>query len=357
MDSNLTDTKTYYPALDALRAIAVSLVLVEHWLHALPLVQVANFGGLGLDLFFVLSGFLITGILLRSKTKSEGNKLSKKQTLKDFFARRVLRIFPLYYVVVIVATLGNKGLIDEALVYNLTYTTNYFVMMHGQWAGNFGHFWSLAVEEQFYLLWPLLILWIPFKWLLRVFALLILGAIVYRILLFQATENFVVSTVGTVACFDALALGATLAYLAHARKKALERILKLWFIPVLLLGFFIAMKTLPALSSEHLLNTVALRFLFSGIAFYVVGWCAFSNLGFMKPVMHWKPLLFMGQISYGMYLFHNFVPGFLLGLKLPDTQWIQFPVHLIALIVIAWVANRLIERPFLKFKTRFNSAQ
>src|SRR5208282_3024374 len=162
-------------SLDGLRATAIILVFFCHTKHLIPLVNPFTFylswyagqGWMGVDLFFVLSGFLITGILLDTQQASN--------YFAGFYARRVLRIFPLYYLVLTtVIILGNLihsprvtatlPLPEDRWLY-FCYMTNWLGLWKGHWGTNYvnylAHFWSLAVEEQFYLVWPLIV------WLVR----------------------------------------------------------------------------------------------------------------------------------------------------------------------------------------------
>ena len=136
------------PQLDSLRAFAVGAVMLVHFnypfLAFVPL-------GLGVPLFFVLSGFLITGILLRGQPTAE--------CIGGFYLRRGLRLFPLYFLVVAIIAVFSQELRD-AWPYYAFYGVNFWVAKNMQW-GVATHFWTLAVEEQFYLLWPLVVLFTP----------------------------------------------------------------------------------------------------------------------------------------------------------------------------------------------------
>ena len=126
--------------------------------HYLP------WGEWGVQLFFVLSGFLITGILLRCRGDEDaGGKISR---MRQFYVRRFLRIFPLFYAVLFAAALLNIRPVRETLLWHVSYLSNLQMALAGGWSGPVSHFWSLAVEEQFYLLWPCLILFLPRKYLL-----------------------------------------------------------------------------------------------------------------------------------------------------------------------------------------------
>src|SRR5262249_40880734 len=151
----------YMPQLDGLRAVAVLAVVAHHTLPG-PLVDALNPGAAGVRLFFVLSGFLITGILLgcRESMAQQG----AGQALASFYARRFLRIFPLYYFALAVVLLAGVQEARDGAAWHLAYLSNVYGVRQG-WLGSLAHFWSLAVEEQFYLVWPALVLSLPRPWL------------------------------------------------------------------------------------------------------------------------------------------------------------------------------------------------
>src|SRR5262249_9634937 len=122
-----------------------------------------GWAALGVRLFFVLSGFLITGILLRCRDLAAASSGGRSRQLRLFYARRALRILPLAYVVVLAATFVNLPGMQETLPWHLRYTSNISFALHRDSSALSGHFWSLAVEEQFYLVWPCLILFLPYS--------------------------------------------------------------------------------------------------------------------------------------------------------------------------------------------------
>lgn len=348
-----TNQQQYFLPLDTLRFVAVTLVLIEHWLHNYEFVGNLPFGDVGVDLFFVLSGFLITGILLAYRDRDNELERGHGHSIKTFYIRRVLRIFPIYWVVVIVTALANKGLIQEAFPWNFSYLTNFFIMQYGDWPGNFGHFWSLAVEEQFYLIWPFVIFLFPKKHLLKAFVSFVLIAVVYRYMYYDYSHSYVQTIVGTPACFDAFGLGGILAYLGRYKLDLLKRMLKFWWVPAILLGVYIFLKLSPITDQHYWLVPTFFRLIYALIGFWIIGKLAYANLGFLKKILEFKAFVFIGQISYGMYLLHNFVPGFLMGLPLPENALIRFPIYFVALVAISWIAKKLIENPFNKLKKRF----
>ncbi len=215
----------YMPQLDALCALAVFAVWIEHWgIKERRGFNLIPWGQLGVWLFFVLSGFLITGILLRAKegverSRSAGAGNGGGDTLwgatKNFYARRFLRILPIYYLALF-ATIFLLHIPDMRHLFwwHLTYTTNIRVAFSdslGKFPDQGGiHFWTLAVEEQFYLLWPALILLVPRRHLVKTIFITLAGGVAFRAVCVAVGQGGAAGTL-PFSCFDLFAYGAALA--------------------------------------------------------------------------------------------------------------------------------------------------
>ena len=213
----------HHAALDGLRGVAVLLVLAFHFLHIdgeggaveRAILSASRAGWAGVDLFFVLSGFLITGILLDAR--------GGPGYFRAFYARRVLRIFPLYYAylavlfLVVPLLLPSLDVKSETQGWLWTYLGNVLFAREGGFEASpyTGHFWSLAVEEQFYLAWPLLVWMLPRRRLALVCLGLVAGAFALRFGIHRTTFNATAAYVLTPARMDALALGALVAVAAR----------------------------------------------------------------------------------------------------------------------------------------------
>jgi peptidoglycan/LPS O-acetylase OafA/YrhL len=176
--------KGYMIQLDSLRALAVLSVSLLHFTPDVPNSFASSLKPIyllfhGVPLFFVLSGFLITAILLRCRDIIRSNNQSVGFTLRRFYIRRFLRIFPIYYLTLFVTALIFKQ-VRSAFFWHLTYTTNIMVFLRDAWDTTSTHFWTLSMEEQFYIIWPCIILLAPKKHLLKAILATVLLAVISR---------------------------------------------------------------------------------------------------------------------------------------------------------------------------------
>jgi peptidoglycan/LPS O-acetylase OafA/YrhL len=162
----------HFKQIDSLRAIAVTMVFLYHWLPSVVLFQDWHLGSLGVSVFFVLSGFLITKILLTEKEKIDNNKQTLANAFKLFYTRRTLRIFPIYYLLLLFLFALNFQEVRSEILWHVTYSSNVLYYLNGNFSNGLSHLWSLCVEGQFYLVWPILLFLVPFKHLKIFFFLL-----------------------------------------------------------------------------------------------------------------------------------------------------------------------------------------
>lgn len=295
--------------LDALRAFAVIGVLVQHFVPVTE--DWVRLGNIGVRVFFTLSGFLITGILLRVRFKIEDAADSNAdarpglwQALRSFYARRFLRIFPLFYLVLFATYLLGSFPVRETFGWHVTYLSNVFFFKHGQGYYSVGHFWTLAVEEQFYLLWPIVALFISRRMLFPVLIALTLTGPILRASLLAAGFNAWQAFILMPACLDTLGLGALLAAVWVCYPQQVFRfarvamIVGLPMLLVCLIGTVLAPSkwwTVMFDLSVGLPAVWAIAHLYQGVG------------GVTGRVFSWRPLAYVGTISYGIYVMHNFV--------------------------------------------------
>lgn len=351
----------YIPGLNGLRAIAVFLVIFYHWdfppsTIATFLKQVLPNGVFGVNLFFVLSGFLISCILLIEKEKSVAIPNQHNKIIFNFYIRRLLRIFPIYYLTLFVLLFTNLPDFKNNFIYYLTYTENFRVYFRGSW-DNFCHTWSLSVEEQFYLIWPFVIIFTKKSNLLYIlFSFILLGpafSIFQTFVLKPPLNTFVL----TPSCFDAFGIGALLAYCYTKNEMGL---IKKWIkilLPISLL-LFIYWKVAPTGGHFQYFK----RFFESIIACGLILFCTSNSYTSIRnKLLENKVMYQLGLVSYGIYLFHYPIPYFYLKAKHTinfsfgkyDVQ-IDYVIMLALLLMLAFLSYYLIEKPILNLKKRFN---
>jgi peptidoglycan/LPS O-acetylase OafA/YrhL len=312
----------YLKQLDSVRTIAVAMVIATHWE---PRATTFWFnGGLGVKLFFVLSGFLITGILLDARRQADRSGLERTAVLKSFYARRFLRIFPLFYATLALTFLLGVPTVREFIWWLIPYLGNVLLALRGEWLSGIAHFWSLAVEEQFYLVWPVLILFTPRRLLLPLIASAIVFAELFRLVLLLEGINAITVGVLPFASLDTLGLGALLALLWQRREGEAGGT-ALTALGVASIGgclvFFALhiaswLRGVPAYCAWIMSVTDALT-AFGAVWLTVRGW-----RGPLARLMNWAPLVYLGKVSYGLYILHPFMPGIVVKilrlLRLPD---------------------------------------
>jgi peptidoglycan/LPS O-acetylase OafA/YrhL len=359
------------PALDGLRGLAIGGVLACHLLNAWPgagalergVIAALGLGWTGVDLFFVLSGFLITGILV--------DTLGQPGWWRGFLVRRALRIFPLYYL-----SLAAFGLLGPALGLVDPWTFGRWGWWYWCYLGNWAfparqvipalsHFWSLAVEEQFYLAWPLVVLAAGRRRLAVAAGALVLAGPALRLAIVEAGWPVGSAYRVTPGRVDALAAGALLA--VAARSPAGRAALRRWWGPATLLGAagFLAlglphgfdMHARPLEIWSHSLLAIAFGGLLAG---------AVATEGTDHPLrrlLHAAPLALLGRLSYGLYVVHYLVHVGALG-ALRARPWgaallatrLGYAAYaaaaLAATLALAWTSFHLVERRFLGLKDR-----
>jgi peptidoglycan/LPS O-acetylase OafA/YrhL len=323
----------YLPQLDGLRALAAIAVVFHHNLWrggGLGGVRTAaHLGDAGVRLFFVLSGFLITGILLRAR--------GAPGALPAFYARRFLRIFPLYYLVVIGVALLGQPLMRSTLAWNLAYLANFKMALMGGFPGPpVSHLWTLSVEEQFYLAWPLVVLYAARRSLLPLALSTLLVAPASRLVLLLLTGNATAAAVVTTSCLDTLGAGAVLALAGRVPKGVVP----------FGLGLLAAVTALDGSWFDIAFRDTAYACTFA----WVVQRCAEGVRGPAGRVLASAPLVYMGTISYGIYVYHHVLPALV---KLPGYGLARTGLVLALTIPAAALSHRFFEAPINALKRRF----
>ena len=357
----------YIKEFDSVRAFAVLLVIVEHWAPR-DVDLIFPLGSIGVDIFFVLSGFLISGILINTHNQRNPQISGRWKDVGNFMARRALRIFPLYYAVLFLLLLGARFLpnpLPQDWPYYVSYLQNYLFHFRQQWpGGKLSPFWSLAVEEQFYLIWPFLLLFLPFRYLKYIFiGGIIVGAISTVSFPFILEKNEL-TPILTPTCIHAFCIGGLLAYLNSERHDLLRK-----YYPIIMIVGFMALVSFISAVLLHLPYFVAGRLLVSLFTAWLFSAILLKKANFIGPLLNNKSAIALGQVSYGVYVSHNFIPVsvaailFKLGIKEPGNIFSSLPysvnyllfiaVCYIFLLIITRVSFTYYEKPFLKLKKYF----
>jgi peptidoglycan/LPS O-acetylase OafA/YrhL len=366
MQQSNNSTIQYLKQLDGFRWWAVASVMVSHFattdaVARLPL-------GYGVLFFFVLSSFLITRILLTSKTYNETSGIGHSYSLRQFYLRRFLRIFPIYYLLLLALYVLNWHPCRQIIEYLATYTIN-FKLTTGYDAGSFNHLWSLAVEEQFYIFFPFIVYFIQTRYLLRILILFVIIGVAGRAGLYlHNSENIAFSNFHTISCLDSLGVGGILAYLSIYKKEYLKRIISnRFFFGASVLGFLTIMVlsfTMPDQHSRYnFISIVFMRFSFNLMSFWLLGWATtISYKGIAQELLENKLIVYLGRISYGLYLYHLFVPTLvriiftkfnITFLNLDDPSFAVVMLYIITTIAIASVSWYIVEKPLNGLKRFF----
>jgi len=343
--------KNYIIGLNGIRAIAVFFVIIshrfpeDHFLKSFPL------GSYGVDVFFVLSGFLISRGLFFQVQSQTGNFYSNVQILKNFFLKRCIRIFPVYYTLLLFLFL-TKGIIGnnfrENILWYVFYGANYLNYIENKWFGALAHLWSLSVEEQFYILFPILLIFIFRKRILILLTIFIITGTLYP---FFISGN---SSILTLSCINAFGIGGLLAYIEIYKKSFVFSFYRYTFflsVPILLLilvhNLYITIPFFPE------------RLAISVIAIFIITQCLIKpDSIFVCKILNNKFLNFIGIISYGVYLYHNIVPKywnfvlFKFNIKLNNNQfsYIEFILQTSFIIILSYLSWILLEKPILNLK-------
>lgn len=346
------------------------MVILFHWLpnshhFLLPL------GSWGVELFFVLSGFLITKILLESRHAAETHQQTKAKAIKNFLLRRCLRIFPIYYLSLIVILLfdrTNASGVKDSLLYFFGYATNILYFHTQQFNYPVAHFWSLAVEEQFYLVWPWFILFLPSRFLKPFLIISIAVGILSRIVFAHAySYTEVTPDVLTPCCFDGFSIGGLFAYFAFSRRDNLQSVIKA--INYAGVGAFVVMMILL---TTHFNKFAVLHRTISSVFFAALIANAFRGMkGVVGMVADNKVLLYLGQISYGLYIYHlltpwltkvmlnymstfknNVIAAVTTAYNSAALMW-KFSIDLIILLLVSSLSWYMVEKPINRYKFLF----
>jgi peptidoglycan/LPS O-acetylase OafA/YrhL len=338
-------TQRTVPSLDGLRAISIAFVLVAHLTTSgqtpggyFPLAPLGKLGEFGVRVFFVISGYLITSILLAELRREDWISLPR------FYFRRMLRLFPAaYFYILVIAVLAAKHFVileHWDLISAITYTMNF----HDARGWSLGHLWSLAVEEQFYLLWPLTLRTLGLVRSTRFLIALLVVAPFLRL-----ASPYVGPAFNFFVWSDALATGCLLAILREdlAANRLYARLLaSRWFflVPVLALAAnYVPSTKVYWLVSETVMNLCIVA---------SVDWTLRKPDSAIGRFLNLPAVSFVGVLSYSLYLWQQIFLN-----RESASPYCAFPLNIILAVTMALISYLLIEAPFLRLRTAIESAR
>jgi peptidoglycan/LPS O-acetylase OafA/YrhL len=360
--------KRHLASLDSLRGIGVILIFADHFIYPKYYIM---FGWIGLWIFFALSGFLITDSLLKMKGLKIGQYFGR------FYMKRAFRILPAFVVFFSISValyfifprrlFASDWHLERYWIYIVTFTFNHYPPTGSVW---FSHLWSLSLEEQFYVVWPWLIFFLPMKWLKTVTPCWILVAPILRLILpwFYGGVAHSEPVEASLLCqADAFAIGGCVAIFREElpgprRAKRWMWIMTAVVIVIGLINYFTGAsaagsywRTLgwPHRGELHYQYVWA----FGVITIWAATLIQACLQGSAPSLLNFPPLVFLGRISYGAYLSHLPLLGIYIYFFRPINAFtlrgfIIFVIWFATVILVSWLSFRFIELPFLRIKNR-----
>jgi peptidoglycan/LPS O-acetylase OafA/YrhL len=353
----------YVKPFNSLKAIAVLLIIGTHWLDSSSLGFQLGIDGIGINMLFVISSFLTTRILLEHREQSVRAGIPPLTIAGNFYSREVLRFFPIYYLLVFALMIyyfAKNTSIADFYAY-LTFTSNLYFYNQHVFTDPIPHVWPLAVGVQFYLVWPWVLLFINRKYLFSS----IIGCIVIGIITQYIFRSVTLSSILPFTCLDCLGMGALLSWVVVYRPFLFDKFYN-WaglaaLVSLVIYGWFIYQGQWQATNLRTCTGVITL---------WLMTYLLRNNhreKSKWSYLFHHPVLLFLGKISFGLYLYHLIIPQLVdndffwykINAHLPDALlnyllWFYLGECATILIIVSVLSYYIIEKPLLSFKKSFD---
>jgi peptidoglycan/LPS O-acetylase OafA/YrhL len=346
---------SYHPHLDGLRALAILGILFEHFGMEFP--PLFRCGPLCVRFFFVLSGYFITISLWKVQAQIVQHGHGQIGSVFRYYLARLMRIGPPFYLSLLVGAIFGIEEVRTNFWWLATFQANHYIVHLGYWPEAISHYWSLAVQEQFYMLWPIIVLTLPRRWFGAAMGGFILFGLAFRLFCIETEANTITRWVTLFGCIDSFAVGALISYLQRA--KLLERMWQcrmfLFAMPLAAFACFFMGRALMTLPEGNL----CLGLTESTDAVFLAWVLAASLSGITSRytrMLSWAPMVYLGKISYGIYVYHVFVIVLVSPLLIPyglsedHLPWGRIAVLTAVTFAMASLSWHFVEKPFLAWK-------
>jgi len=351
----------YQPHLDGLRALAILGILFEHFDVQLPVLF--RCGPLSVRFFFVLTGYFITMSLWRVRGEMADTD-EGFLPLGRYYLARLLRTGPPFYLSLIIGAIFGIEEVRTNFFWLATFQANNYIAWLGYWPDAISHYWSLAVQEQFYFLWPIVVLTLPKRWFLPTMAAFIIFGLGFRIACIVENTTTLARWVTLLGCIDSFAVGALVAYLRES--KILERMWRsktlVFAMPLAACASFFLGRALMTLPEDNVWLALT-----ESVDAVFLAWVLAASLNGMNAryarVLSWSPLVYLGKISYGIYVYHVFIIVLISPLLVPlgmseDHNALGRIAILLALTVAASSLSwHWLEQPFIAWKNSLKTVR